>query len=268
LSGGVTAQKSKRTHVKDYLSLSDEVHFLTIFVDTDYDTWDDDELEYYYEQLLTSQNWLIDESYYHEVSLQFNNDHFIFDNQKVIDLPSVRRSGYGVGGLWRKVVEGLGYEDTDDFLSANSFDFETEKLKVLLFVKEEDRSHARNYWSVNNIDFAVVYCRSSIGTMTSHYTISHEILHLFGAWDLYLGESQTLETAKKAKEMYPNSIMINTWTNQENLVIDELTAWRIGWKDYDEEYRFFDPQINRALRTEEKRKSRLKSYKINLGKKG
>lgn len=257
-------KQNKRTHAKEYLSLSGEVHILTLFVDTKDDYWEESEIEYYYDKLIDSQNWLIDQSYHYNKDLEFNNDFFFMDNQKVIYIPEVKRRGRGSSMILKDVWEELGYNNADDFIDLNNFDFENEKMKVLLFVKSKDRSHARNYWSVNSIDIAIVYCQNSFGMATSQYTISHEILHLFGAWDLYKGESQTLETAERAKTLYPNSIMINTWSNQKNLIIDELTAWRIGWTDYDEAYKYFDPHTNRKLSKEEKRKSKLKSIKFDL----
>ena len=74
--------------------------------------------------------------------------------------------------------------------------------------------------------------------------ISHEILHQFGAWDLYQGKSQTLKSAKKAIELFPNSIMINTKRKKAQLKIDGLTAWRVGWKKKKWEYDQFNPKTN------------------------
>jgi len=125
----------------------------------------------------------------------------------------------------------------------------------LFFVKQKDRSHAYNYWSNKDIDLAIIYCRSTYGSITNHHVVSHEILHQFGAWDLYYGKSQTKETAEKAKELFPNSVMINTWRNRENLEVDELTAWRIGGHyDYKKEYKQFDP--NQKSKSNIKRKKK------------
>ena len=64
---------------------------------------------------------------------------------------------------FRRVLNELGYEDFDSFLSQNNCDFKEEKFKVVLMVKQASRSHAWNYWSVDDVDLAIVYCRSTFG---------------------------------------------------------------------------------------------------------
>ena len=99
--------------------------------------------------------------------------------------------------------------------------------------------------------------------------MAHEILHQFGAWDLYFGERQTKESAAKAKELYPNSVMINTYKNKSELEIDRLTAWRIGWYQHEDEFDQFDPAKLRQEKKWENSFSKDNGYsiKFDLGKK-
>ena len=139
-------------------------------------------------------------------------------------------------------MDKLRFESLNDFLAQNNFDLKERKLKVLFFVKSNSRSHALNYWSNEKVDIAVVYCRSTIGSITDNFVISHELLHQFGAWDLYYGTPQSLEKAQEAARLYPYSIMINTYRNKHLLEVDELTAWRVGWNLVEkEEYLRFKP---------------------------
>ncbi len=236
----INAQIYKPSEAKIYQSLIGEVYFLSLFVDTREDSWEEDEMKYFINKLGQSQAWLQDEASYYEQEIEFIND-FFFENNQVIHLENVRM-GQNPKHTVQKIMDKLNYENFQDFLDKNYFDFKKNKLKFLLFVKSNDRSHAYNYWSNSDLDLAVIYCGSYYGMVTDHYVISHEILHQFGAWDLYYGESQSLEKAEKAKELYPNSIMINTWTNKLFLEVDELTAWRVGWHvDVKEEYFSFTP---------------------------
>lgn len=99
--------------------------------------------------------------------------------------------------------------------------------------------------------------------VTDHYVVSHEMLHQFGAWDLYFGESQSKEKAEELLELYPNSIMINTYSNKARLEVDELTAWRGGWhNDFKEDYIEFTPVW--ANRTIETNSTTNKSIKFDL----
>lgn len=76
-------------------------------------------------------------------------------------------------------------------------------------------------------------------------TIAHEILHVCGAWDLYNSGSQTKEHADKAKELFPDSIMLNSKENIDDNVIDELTAWLVGIGPKKDWFIWFEPETNR-----------------------
>ena len=143
----------------------------------------------------------------------------------------------------------LYYDNIEEYLKYYDVDIQSTKVAILCFVKQDGRSHAfdfnRSIFSKDvSIDHAVIFCRSKPGLFTSYKTISHEVLHLFGAWDLYEGEPQNEEKAKKLKEMYPTSIMLTTYGRKES-DLDEINAWRIGWNlnpqpfyvDYKPEYR-------------------------------
>ncbi len=56
---------------------------------------------------------------------------------------------------------------------------------------------------------------------------AHEILHLFGAQDLY----QPDERGRQARVLYPNDIMLRTQSQIDELEIDAYTAYTIGWSD-------------------------------------
>ncbi|MFK7771785.1 MAG: hypothetical protein AB8F94_06585 [Saprospiraceae bacterium] len=253
LNGSISqGQNFKPSKDKLYQSLIGEVHILTLFVDTQNEYWEDDEKIYYKGQLTKSQDWLVDEAANYDQELEFNNETFFVDNYETIYIEKVKR-GDNPKGTISSVMDELGYDDFDHFLDRNNFDFKEQKLKLLLFVKSFDRSHAYNYFSNSDLDVSIVYCKSSYGMLTDHKVISHEVLHQFGAWDLYQGQSQTQKNAKRAKELFPNSIMINTFTNKK-LEVDDLTAWRVGWHfDMDDEYMDFDPAKSRGKPTAKER---------------
>lgn len=166
-------------------------------------------------------------------------------------------------------MDDLGYENIEAFLDDNNFDKSKEKLKIVLFVKSNDRSHAYNYWSVDDIDLAIIYCKSTFGMLTDQYVISHEMLHQFGAWDLYyeMGKIQTKESSIAAKTNYPHSVMINTFRKKELLEVDDVTAWRIGWTDWNEAYNIYDPKLNKKkIEKERKDTNRGNAIEFNIGK--
>lgn len=225
IANPILTQNYKPSATKQYQSFIGEVFILSLFIDTETDYWTDEEQAHYLEELHKSQTWLRDQAWRYEQDLTFNNDYFLRNNEIVYIEEASRSNSYQLLG---KVMKEMNYEDIDEFMEYNNFDFTKQKLKVVFFVKSNSRSHAYNFWSNSQVDVAVVYCRSTVGMQTDHKVISHEILHQFGAWDLYFGESQSEEKAAQLKELYPQSIMISTWRNREPEV-DELTAWRVGW---------------------------------------
>jgi len=72
--------------------------------------------------------------------------------------------------------------------------------------------------------------------------IAHEILHIYGAWDLYTTYAQTREKQTKATELYPDDIMLRVGYDMEILKVDRLTAWLLGWNTQEEEiFEWFRP---------------------------
>ncbi len=265
----VVAQSPTPSKVKSYLSLSGEVNMLCVFVETDLEDWEEDEMEAYYREYLAAQEWIKEEASFYGQELRFDNEEFYLENKKRIRLDGIYR-GDSPSRTLSKVLQELGYQDFEDLMDRHNFDFQQNKMKIVLMVKQNSRSHAFNYWSVKQVDMAIVYCKSTYGMRTDKYVMAHEILHQFGAWDLYFGKSQTRESAKRAAELFPHSIMASTHHNKERLQVDGLTAWRIGWGDYEEDFAYFNPRNHREQAKEElknRNKDKPASIKFDLKKK-
>ena len=73
----------------------------------------------------------------------------------------------------------------------------------------------------------------SIVTFKKPAVISHEFLHIFGAFDLYISPFDRKKRALKSKlqimKLYPNEIMAFTDRQIEKLDISPLTKYLIGW---------------------------------------
>lgn len=69
------------------------------------------------------------------------------------------------------------------------------------------------------------------GRETSSATYAHEILHLFGAGDLYFPYDRTENRKNDASRMFPNDIMFRVDYDIYQLNVGAFTAYRVGWKD-------------------------------------
>lgn len=219
---------------------------------------------FFFKEFERGQKWIADQALGYGKEIQFDNNSFFFDNREVIYVDAINRGENSPSEIVRKIVHKRGYRSFEEFLERNRYDESIEKLKIVLFVKSKGRSHAYQRRSINNVDIAVIYCQSTYGLRTDRFVMAHEILHQFGAWDLYFGESQTKKTAAKAMELYPNSIMINTHKNKSDLEVDRLTAWRVGWYGHEEEFDQFNPDTLREEKALENRTSKKGGFSIKI----
>jgi len=265
----LSAQPAEYLRVKEHLSFTDEVKILSVFVETPDGNWEDEEIAYTLNEYAAAKEWLISEANYYGQSIIFDDDAFSRDNGSVVFMDRTPQAGNSPKKTINTVLQKLNYRDFEGFLHYNQVSMQEDKIKVLLFVKSNNRSHAYSNFAIKDVDLAVVYCRHRIGSLTDRYVIAHEALHLFGAWDLYLGRSQTDLSAREAKERWPHSVMVGTQFNKDKIVVDELTAWRIGWGEFDREYTAFSPAVNREILKKEIRIDPRKTViKIRPRKKG
>ncbi len=88
--------------------------------------------------------------------------------------------------------------------------------------------------SNHNVEYSIVsYKYPSVFT--------HEFLHLFGAWDLYItpfdSKRKSIKRKKVAMDLFPNEVMAFAYRNIESLEISPFTKYTIGWsKELDQKY--------------------------------
>jgi hypothetical protein len=80
--------------------------------------------------------------------------------------------------------------------------------------------------SLTNIEFSIV-------SFKQPSVISHEFLHLFGAWDLYItpfdNKRSAVKKKKQAMQLFPNEIMAFAYRDIDSLDICQFTKYAIGW---------------------------------------
>ena len=127
----------------------------------------------------------------------------------------------------------MGFSSTKKFYNFAQKISGTDQVVIMLLVNKDGRSHAGpdiKDDDGNDIESYVVYS-SLNGHRTRYGTLAHELLHAFGADDLY-EETSTGERADRAaiaKQYYPNDIMLSDWN--DNAVVGAYTAYAVGWTD-------------------------------------
>jgi len=145
-----------------------------------------------------------------------------------------------------------GYRQFDNFYDSVKQVNLADNILVMVFAKKVGRSFAQHAYDDNKknpffLEGAIVYSDTYWGSGLAIATIAHEMLHLFGAWDIYFKTSQSPEIEKNAKAIFPNSIMLDNNKKISGLAIDKMTAWCVGLTDvYLGWYDFFKPRLDKA----------------------
>jgi hypothetical protein len=122
----------------------------------------------------------------------------------------------------------------------------TDNIALMYFINNYYMNEVSAAFDVNseqNIEFAVVsFKRPAV--------ISHEFLHLFGAWDLYITpfdrKNEEKKRKKQAMELFPNEIMAFSYRSIDSLEIGNFTKYSIGWRN-DLERKYSDLILGKKL---------------------
>lgn len=105
--------------------------------------------------------------------------------------------------------------------------FEKENVAIVFFVNgfmERVPSYSFNCESDVDVEFSLI-------TSKETSVIAHEILHLFGAVDLYPNHNFPNFNYAELASVYPNELMRIQHKSIEKLSISPITAYFLGWKD-------------------------------------
>ena len=148
-----------------------------------------------YAKLIEAENWLIREGKRYGVDMRFA--HGFFGWEQDISFPKIA-SGFGSGKErvdWvSSVLHKVGYQSPLTFHKWVSQ--KASNSQVLVFAKQKGNSYAISYEigmekELYFVEGAMLYAESHRGTPILASDIAHEVLHLYGAWDLYETFAQT-----------------------------------------------------------------------------
>ena len=116
---------------------------------------------------------------------------------------------------------------------------------LFLHVNKAATSYNLSYYA--NVDptyaaeRAVMYTRYADMQPTAAASYAHEILHIFGAGELYFPFDKDEKRAEMAKRLWPNEIMYMVDYKIRKLTVGPYTAYRVGWvEQLKPEYQVFE----------------------------
>ncbi len=222
------------------VTLFGKVYVLSIFISED-GKWGAEAKNQAYQKLYQAQNWLTLQAKRYGISnLSFENGNFGLEKDIIVSPIStdIKKVDWTYS-----VLTNVGYTSPlqfyDWFLKNKSH---CSSCICLIFANKNGRSFAvpfkpdvdkKKYF----VEGAMIFQNYDSGNETAAATIAHEILHLYGAFDLYQHPSaRTNDVEAYAKKLFPNDIMLRVSYNINELVVDKLTAYLVGFSQESESW--------------------------------
>ena len=217
----------------------------TIFVLTCYVSetgWTQPEVEQYGALIREAEDWLMEQAKVYGKEVTFVNATAGLDTPLLFDEIV---SGNGVGDepvdLVSKVMNKLGYNNGIEYIQWLNDSIDCDGGLVLIAANKPGRGYSMAYKDTFDpwmyfLEGTMLYTSYEEGVPDCAAGIAHEMCHLFGAEDLYATFVQTAENEARARELFPDDIMLRVSYDINELKIDKLTAWLIGLTDEMEDW--------------------------------
>lgn len=225
-------------------SLRGRVRLAVVFVSDDQSNWTRREQRIQIRRLKRGEHWIASQSeawsvnppkFYHRIYGRWLDI-------KLPYLPAGIRSGNENVEMVHLVSRELGFESPHVWRAQ----FTEEQFAALIFLKRDGASYAIpqevGLDTRYDVEGAVLYNNFEPGIPNCATCMAHELLHVFGAWDMYETFQITRDQMEIATKLYPNSIMLRTSYNPYELTIDPITCWRIGWCEKPSNSEVFRPK--------------------------
>lgn len=243
------AQNNDRWNAGSGKKLTGSVVSLICFISTPEENWTDTEKKNAVTEIAESESWLIEQAKQYNADVSFK--HSIINDGKDLKFSTIepgKASGNErVDWIYRTIIK-LGYKNSKQAYKKLKRSYKADNIHVILMAKGKGRSYSMRYakgfnkkkYMLEGMINYHMYLNSAPVPIAA--VTSHELLHLYGAWDLYTTYAQTSDRQQKATELYPNDIMLRVDHNLNSLEINNLTAWLIGWNHEKEDlFEWFRP---------------------------
>lgn len=136
--------------------------------------------------------------------------------------------------LWQAATQ-INYTSSTKMIDSFRNEYKTDEIVCLTMFNKSGTSYALN--PTRDADYkidehCIVFSRELNSTQNSRLglhasVVAHEILHLYGAEDLYVGSSRE----RLAKKHYPGDIMLSAKYDINENTVRDATAFYVGWTD-------------------------------------
>ncbi len=216
--------------------LSGKVYVLEVWLTRPGTAWNKTSMGVVQYKINNALAWLKRMAARYSVSVEFEVGSFHGDGSGVAmaDLPTSYEDCANQPLLLPRALNVIGYDDVFQCYNKLQYISGTSNVLVLILINNDGWSNANQFSTLHATNHFKDYFLESVnifrtddGTPTTGATIAHEILHLFGAWDMYGGQASDY-AGQWASDNYPNEIMLQVSSPLDDLTISPLTAWLVG----------------------------------------
>lgn len=216
--------------------LSGKIYVLEVWLTRPGTTWSKTDMGNVQYKINNALAWLQRMAARYSVAVEFEKGSFHGDGGGVemSGLPKSYDDCANQPLLLPRALKVIGYEDVIQCYNRLKEISGTDNIMVLILINNDGWSNANQFSSLHATNHFRDYFLESVnlfrtddGEPTNGQTIAHEILHLFGAWDMYGGQASNA-AGEWANKYYPNEIMLQVSSSLDDLTISPLTAWLVG----------------------------------------
>lgn len=208
--------------------------------------WQNDQYHKLYKQNLEiAEKWLTREAKKYGSTISFENVYPLGDSSIPIDkIYGLNENDPNAYGTFLKVLKSMEISGKE-FRKRLRYETACENIVTNFIIDKDGRSYCfldyQGSGEDNFTDFTWIY-KTGWGKVNPPGVIAHEMLHAFGAFDLYEREKYRKEQSNAVKKYYPDEIMYTgAYDNIDKSYISPITAWKIGIGEKSKALEFYVP---------------------------
>ncbi len=228
--------------------LRGNIYTLVIFMDDTEGIWSEDARNSFYDKkYFPSINYLLSEAEERDIDLTIENGKYATKSDRVSPIiynGKVASSAANASlslDLLNYAAKALGFTDAEYMDIILKKNLKAEQIAYVIAINKPGRAYAvfdNTFDGRDSLEFVVAFSQDENGNDDIGSSILHELLHLFGAIDLYDNNSGYKKRYELLNELYPNDIMMRSAVDAGDLEIGYLTECLIGWSE------FFPPECD------------------------
>ena len=208
--------------------------------------WQNDQYHKLYKQNLEiAEKWLTREAKKYGSTISFENVYPLGDSSIPIDkIYGLNENDPNAYGSFLKVLESMEISGKE-FRKRLRYETACENIVTNFVIDKDGRSYCfldyQGSGEDSFMDFTWIY-KTGWGKVNPPGVIAHEMLHAFGAFDLYERENYRKEQSNAVKKYYPDEIMYTAdYQNINKSYISPITAWKVGIGEKSKDLEFYVP---------------------------